>query len=65
MTKIMLFVFLLSPDGSIELGDTGNGHPFREYQSVEECEANARQRSFMPSDDRLAFLCLETREFLV
>ncbi|MER9176206.1 hypothetical protein NKH72_21760 [Mesorhizobium sp. M0955] len=62
MTKIMLLAFLLTPDGSYELGDTGNGFPMREYQSLEECLANVRQLGFMPNRFGTYFQCLVTEE---
>ncbi|RWB95593.1 hypothetical protein [Mesorhizobium sp.] len=62
MTKIMLLTFLLNPGGAYELGDTGNGYPMREYESLEECQANVRQQGFLPNRFGTYFVCREVEE---
>lgn len=47
MIKIMLLVFLVSNSGEFSIGEPYQKMP-REYSSLEECLAHARQLSFFP-----------------
>jgi hypothetical protein len=60
--KIILFAFLLAPDGRMELGTAENGYPPQEYYSFEECEADIEARHNMAQRMLVALECREITE---
>ena len=47
MIKVVMYFLLIGHDGSVKIDM--QHYPQRSFQTIEECEANARQQSFMPT----------------